>query len=162
MAAVEPAQAVLTWRDLATASRHRAVRSRVWVLLVPLCLLAVAMVVVSDAALARLLGVFLALVIATIPLWGPTTATWMQARHRVWPTSTTSWAVEAAGLSVQSEPGTSTVPWAIVTDVSSWRGGVTLTCGRAALVIPGRAFAGAGHREAFVAAVRASTSPPAS
>jgi len=148
---VDPAEAVVTWRDLAAAARHRAVRSRVWVGLVPVCLVFVAVAVLTEAVVPRVAAMALVVYCATIPLWGPTLATWLQARRRPFPDRPTRWQVTDEGLAIESERGTATLPWVTLTRSSSWRRGVSLTYGRAVAFIPQRAFRSADDRRELLA-----------
>jgi hypothetical protein len=153
---VEPAETVLSWQDLATASRHQAVRSRVWLLLVPLCALLVGLAVTAPVPAISVMAVVLVVFVATIPLWGPTAATWMQARHRAWPSTPTRWRVAGEGLAIESQGKQSTLPWASLSRCDPWRRGVSLRCGRASVFIPDRAFRGPEHRQDFVGQVQTS------
>lgn len=146
----------MTWKDLASASRHKAVRSRVWLLLAPLLLGLVLLTVVVQGVVFRLAGLVLLVYIGSCPLWGPTAATWLQARRRTWPDAPTRWLPTDSGLAIDGAGRQSTLPWPGLTKVSSWRRGVSLTYGRAVAFIPSRAFSSREHRQAFVDAVHAS------
>lgn len=152
---VEAAEAVLSWKDLAAASRHQAVRSRVWVALVPVGLLLLWAAVVAPLLVLRVMAVLLLLFVVTIPLWAPTAATWMQARRRAWPTTPTKWTVRSDGLAIENHQGRSTLPWSSLTGIDPWRSGVSLRLGRAVAFLPNRAFSSAEHRQAFVARAQA-------
>jgi hypothetical protein len=156
---VEPAETVIVWNDLAAAARHKAVHSRVWLGLVPVCLGLAALTVIVPFAVLRVMGALLVVYVATIPLWGPTMATWLQARRRAWPDSPTSWLPTPDGLSISSDAGQSTLPWASLSKVSSWRRGVSMTRGRAVVFVPARAFSGEEHRSSFVTAVEGHVAP---
>ncbi len=148
---MEPAEAVVTWKDLAAAARHRACRSRVWLLVVPLCLVFLALAVLGPALGLRLVGLVLLVYVGTAPLWGPTAATWLEARRRRWPSHPTRWQATDDGIAIDSQAGSSTLPWSTLTDATSWRRGVSLTYGRAVAFIPRRAFQSNQHRQEFVA-----------
>ena len=149
---MEPAETVVAWIDLAAAARHKAVHSRVWLGLIPFCMGLAGMAAIAPFAVLRGMGAFLAVYIVTCPLWGPTLATWMQARRRAWPDSPTTWLPTPDGLAISSSGGQSTLPWSSLTKVSSWRRGVSMTRGRAVVFVPARAFSSAEHRRSFVAA----------
>ena len=151
---VESAEAVVTWTDLAAAARHRAVRSKVWVLIVPLALVGLLLAVIGPAVVVQVIGVLLLAYFATAPLWGPTTATWVQARRRTWTDHPTRWQVTGEGIAIESEAGRQTLPWESLTEVTPWRRGVSLTYGRAVAFIPQRAFSSPAHSRAFSAAAR--------
>jgi hypothetical protein len=150
--AVEPAETVVVWNDLAAAARYRAVHSRVWWGLVPVCALLAAGAVAAPLPLLSVMGIFLVIYIGTCPFWGPTMATWMQARRRDWPDSPTTWVPAADGLSISSSAGQSTLPWTSLNRVIAWRRGVTMAGERAVVFVPERAFSGEEHRRSFVAA----------
>ena len=145
----------MTWRDLAAAARWKAVRSRVWLMLLPVCLCFAAGAVLVNGLGFRLMGATLAVYLGTAPLWGPTMATWLQARRRTWPGHATRWRPTDDGLAIETGDRRSTLPWSTVGDASSWRRGVCVTSGRAVAFIPDRAFSGADHRQEFFAAVQA-------
>jgi len=147
---VEPVEAVLAWTDLAAAARRNAVRSWVWALLAPLSAFLVAMMFVFSGPAPRLVGVLLIAFFVSSPLWGPTMATWLQARRKTWPERPTTWVATGAGISVSTDVGETTLPWATLTKVVSWRKGVSLTYGRAVAFIPVRAFRNAEQVRAFV------------
>jgi len=159
---VEPVEAVLAWTDLAAAARRHAVRSRVWAFLVPLCLLLVALMFVFTWLPARLMFVLVIGFFASSPWWGPTMATWLQARRKTWLDRPTTWTPTDAGITVMNHVGASTLPWATLTTAVSWRRGVSLTYGRAVAFIPVRAFPSADQLKAFVADAQAhiETEPP--
>lgn len=149
---MEPAETVVVWTDLAAAARHKAVHSRVWLGLVPFCACLAALTTFAPNPIFLGMGVFLVVYIVTCPLWGPTVATWMQARRRTWPDSPTTWIPTGDGLSISSSGRQATLPWADLSNVSSWRGGVSITRGRAVVFVPARAFSSDEHRQSFVAA----------
>lgn len=150
---MEPAEAVLTWRDLAAVARRKAVHSRGWVLLAPLCLVFAALALLSPWVAVRVLSLLLAIYIGTVPFWGPTLATWLQARSRTWPDRPTTWTLTEAGVTVATEAGESTLPWTTLTGATSWRRGLSLTYGRAVAFIPVRGFRSDEQREAFLTSV---------
>lgn len=149
---MEPAETVVAWTDLAAAARHKAVHSRVWLGLIPVCAGLAALALIAPFPILSAMGVFLVIYIGTCPLWGPTMATWLQARRRSWPNSPTSWTPTSDGLAITSSGGRSTLPWSDLSKVSSWRRGVSLTRGRAVVFVPTRAFSSDDHRRSFVAA----------
>ncbi len=158
---MEAAEAVVSWKDLATAARRRAVRTRVWLLVVPLCLMFLLLAVLVDVLVVRALGAVLVVYVGTVPLWGPTVATFLQARHRPLPPRPTRWTVTEAGVSVESEGRQSALPWATLTDASAWRRGVSLRFGRAVAFIPSRAFQSPEHQASFIATAQARLAPAA-
>lgn len=151
-AGVEPAETVVVWKDLAAAARHKAVHSRVWLGLAPVCAGLAALTAIAPHAVLRAMGAFLVIYIGTCPFWGPTMATWMQARRRSWPDGPTRWQPTDEGLSISSSAGEATLPWSSLSRVSSWRRGVSVTRGRAVVFVPARAFSSDEHRRSFAAA----------
>lgn len=155
---VQPAEAVVAWTDLAAAARYKAVHSRVWLGLVLLCGAIAVLGVIAPDAILRAMAAFLVVYIGTCPLWGPTMATWMQARRRSWPGTPTRWQPTAEGMTITSGAGQATLPWSSLSRVRSWRRGVSITRGRAVVFVPARAFSDEEHRRAFVAATESSVS----